>query len=115
MEHSPQNPKYLQYVTITKDILMLQLNANSKILLAYIESFYNKPDKVFNASNSFIARELVMHDRTVKRCLKELEEKKLIKIEKITHKWSKSNRIIYSTRREEIKNALEEFKKKYGA
>jgi len=109
-----KSPQYTQYLVISTAILRLDLNANSKLVFAYIESFYNKPNKVFNASNQFIANELCMSLATVKRALTELEHKDYIRIEYITHKWGKSKRVIYSKERERALKAIDYFNKTYG-
>lgn len=105
---------YLQVLKLERNILDLNnISIVSKVLLAYIEAYYNKPDKVFNASNSFIASELNIPLATVKRSINELLDKQYIVIKYTQHKWGKSNRIIYSKRLLDFKEAYEYFKNNY--
>ena len=105
---------YLQVLKLERNILDINdISLISKVLLAYIEAYYNKPDKVFNASNSFIAHELNINERTIKRALTELLNKQYIVIEYTQHKWGKSNRIIYSKRLLDFKKAYQYFKNNY--
>lgn len=105
---------YLQTLKIERNILDINnISLVSKVLLAYIEAYYSKPDKVFNASNNFIARELNINESTIKRALNELLDKQYIIIEYTQHKWGKSNRIIYSKRLLDFKKAYQYFKNNY--
>jgi len=110
-----KNTKYTQYLNISRYILDLNdISPYSKMILAYIESFYNKPGKVFNCSNNFISKELNIPITTVKRCLNELLTHNHIIIDYTAHNWGKSNRIIYSSEIVAIDKALKQFKEKYG-
>lgn len=114
MKPIAQKKHYLQVLKLERNILDLNnISLVSKVLLAYIEAYYNKPDKVFNASNNFIAHELNINERTIKRALNELLNSQYIVIEYTQHKWGKSNRIIYSKRLLDFKKAFDYFKSKY--
>jgi len=105
---------YLQYLRIPRSILKMDLTLSAKMIYAYIQGYFYKPNQRFNSSNEFIASELCMPITSVKRALKELEQKDFIKIEKIEHLYGKSNRIIYDLEDIRARKAIEYFNKTYG-